>query len=115
MELARHDATIPYGAIASTSTFHTQDVEEARQWGVRTFCESRQTTIGGQRPIDAQLNLRRVRGVGFGRMTYGGEVRVEATGFESLSRGSRKGHLSVKRTVSQLHFPVRWHQRLEHR
>lgn len=84
MELARHDATIPYGAIASTSTFHTQDVEEARQWGVRTFCESRLTTIGGQRPIDAQLNLRRVRGVGFGRMTYGGEVRVEATGFESF-------------------------------
>ncbi|WP_300443486.1 AraC family transcriptional regulator [Zoogloea sp.] len=84
MELARHDAAIPYAAIASASTFHTQDVEEARQWGVRTFCESRLTKIGGQRPIDAQLHLRQVRGVGFGRMTYGGEVRVEASGFESF-------------------------------
>lgn len=59
-------------------------MEEARQWGVRTFCESRLTKVGSKRPIDAQLHLRQVRGVGFGRMTYGGEVRVEANGFESF-------------------------------
>lgn len=84
MELARQEAAVPYAVIAGANMFHTQDVEEARQWGVRTFCESRLTKIGGQRPIDARLHLRRVRGVGFGRMTYGGEVRVEAGGFESF-------------------------------
>lgn len=84
MEIARHDAAVPYAVIAGANTFHTQDVEEARQWGVRTFCESRLSTIGSQRPIDARLHLRRVRGVGFGSMTYGGEVKVEASGFESF-------------------------------
>lgn len=84
MEIARHDATVPYAVIAGANMFHTQDVEEARQWGVRTFCESRLTKIGSPRPIDARLHLRRVRSVGFGRMTYGGEVRIEAGGFESF-------------------------------
>lgn len=84
MEIARHDAAVPYAGIASASMFHTQDVEEARQWGVRTFCESRLTKIGSQRSLDARLHLRRVRSMGFGRVTYGSEVRVEAGGFESF-------------------------------
>ncbi len=66
MEIARHDAVVPYAVIAGANAFHTQDVEEAREWGVRTFCESRLTKIGSQRPLDARLHLRRVRGVRHG-------------------------------------------------
>lgn len=84
MEIARHDAVVPYAVIAGANAFHTQDVEEAREWGVRTFCDSRLTKIGSQRPLDARLHLRRVRGVGFGSVTYGGEVKVEAGGFDSF-------------------------------
>lgn len=84
MELGRHEAALPYGALACTNMFHGQDVDEARQWGARTFCEHRLTKMCSQRPIDAWLHFRTVRGVGFGRITYGGEVRIEAGGFESF-------------------------------
>ncbi|WP_068636781.1 AraC family transcriptional regulator [Thauera butanivorans] len=84
MELARHETGAPYAALACTDMFHTQDVDEARQWGARTFCENRLTKVCDRRSIDARLHLRSVRGVGFGRMAYGGEVRIEAGGFESF-------------------------------
>ncbi|ATE62087.1 AraC family transcriptional regulator [Thauera sinica] len=85
MELARHEsAPVPYSVIAGASLFQTQDVEEARQWGVRTFCESTLNTVSRQRSINARLHLRKVRGVGFGRITYGGEVNIDPGSFESF-------------------------------
>jgi hypothetical protein len=78
MELIGHKtepAAVP--AMVGADLFQTQDVEEARQWGVRTFCENRLKKVDGMRPINARMNLRKVRGVGFGRMTYGGAVDID--------------------------------------
>jgi hypothetical protein len=33
--------------------------------------------VDGLRPINARMHLRKVRGVGFGRMTYGGAVDID--------------------------------------
>ena len=48
MDIAQHGAAVPYALIAGASAFHTQDVEEARQWGVRTFCESLHSAPGSR-------------------------------------------------------------------
>jgi AraC-like DNA-binding protein len=85
MELIGHKtepAAVP--AMVGADLFQTQDVEEARQWGVRTFCENRLKKVDGLRPINARMNLRKVRGVGFGRMTYGGAVDIDPGCLESF-------------------------------
>jgi hypothetical protein len=85
MELIGHKtepAAVP--AMVGADLFQTQDVEEARQWGVRTFCENRLKKLDGLRPINARMNLRKVRGVGFGRMTYGGAVDIDPGCLESF-------------------------------
>ncbi|MCK6396456.1 AraC family transcriptional regulator [Zoogloea sp.] len=78
MELIGHKAepaSVP--VMVGADLFQTQDVEEARQWGVRTFCENRLKKVDGLRPINARMHLRKVRGVGFGRITYGGAVDID--------------------------------------
>ncbi|MBS0367855.1 MAG: AraC family transcriptional regulator [Proteobacteria bacterium] len=70
--------------MAGTNLFQTQSVEEARQWGVRTFCESRLRKLDGLRPINARLHYRKVRDVGFGRITYGGAVDIDPGCFDSF-------------------------------
>lgn len=84
MQITQQDMGTRYPVIPGADFFHTRDVEEARQWGVRTFCESGLTVTGNPRPLDARLHLRKVRGVGFGRMTYGGEVKISADRFDSF-------------------------------
>lgn len=85
MELARHDAVpVPYSVVAGAGLFQTRDVEEARQWGVRTLCENKLNTASRQRSIDARLHLHKIRGVGFGRITYGGQVDIDPGSFESF-------------------------------
>lgn len=78
MELIGHKAEpAPVPVMVSADLFQTQDVEEARQWGVRAFCENRLKKVDGLRPINARMHLRKVRGVGFGRITYGGAVDID--------------------------------------
>ena len=69
MELIGHKAEpAPVPVMVGADLFQTQDVEEARQWGVRAFCENRLKKVDGLRPINARMHLRKVRGVGFGRI-----------------------------------------------
>jgi len=78
MELIGHKAEpAPVPVMVGADLFQTQDVEEARQWGVRAFCENRLKKVDGLRPINARMHLRKVRGVGFGRITYGGAVDID--------------------------------------
>ena len=78
MELISHKAEpAPVPVMVGADLFQTQDVEEARQWGVRAFCENRLKKVDGLRPINARMHLRKVRGVGFGRITYGGAVDID--------------------------------------
>ena len=78
MELIGHKAEpAPVPVMVGPDLFQTQDVEEARQWGVRAFCENRLKKVDGLRPINARMHLRKVRGVGFGRITYGGAVDID--------------------------------------
>ena len=66
MELIGHKAEpAPVPVMVGADLFQTQDVEEARQWGVRAFCENRLKKVDGLRPINARMHLRKVRGVGF--------------------------------------------------
>lgn len=85
MELINHQGEpSALAALGATQFFHTQDVEEARQWGVRTFCESSLRQVDGLRPINARLHHRKVRGVGFSRITYGGSVDIDPGRFDSF-------------------------------
>ena len=85
MELIGHkteSSILPLGA--GTDLFQTQNVEEARQWGARTFCENRLKKLDGLHPINARMHHRKVRGVGFGRITYGGAVYIDPGCFDSF-------------------------------
>lgn len=59
------------------TVFSTQDVDEARCEGTNVFCEHRLRVLDARARIDAYMCLRRFKGVGVGRMSYGGNVSIE--------------------------------------
>ncbi|MCV2219541.1 AraC family transcriptional regulator [Thauera sp. Sel9] len=61
----------------SFERFHTRDIEEARRWGTRVFCENELRSIDARKPVDARMDYRKLRGIGIGRISYGGEVTID--------------------------------------
>ncbi|MBR0568966.1 AraC family transcriptional regulator [Azoarcus sp. L1K30] len=57
--------------------FQTRDLEEARSWGTRVFCENNLRSLDARKPVNARMYYRRMNGIGIGRMSYGGEVTIE--------------------------------------
>ncbi|MCV2217969.1 AraC family transcriptional regulator [Thauera sp. Sel9] len=64
--------------------FQTSDIEEARQWGARVFCENRLSRLDTRKPIHTRMYYRRLRGLGVGRMSYGGEVAIDPGTLDSF-------------------------------
>lgn len=63
--------------MGSFERFQTRDLEEARSWGTRVFCENNLRSLDSRKPINARMYYRRMNGIGVGRMSYGGEVTIE--------------------------------------
>ncbi|ANQ85157.1 AraC family transcriptional regulator [Azoarcus olearius] len=66
-----------HAAMASFERFHTRDIEEARRWGTRVFCENQLRSLDARKPVDARMYYRKLKGIGIGRMSYGGEVTID--------------------------------------
>jgi AraC-like DNA-binding protein len=64
--------------------FRTRDIEQARDWGTRTFCENELRNIDVRSELDARLMYRKYGSMGIGRMSYGGEVRIRPTTFDDF-------------------------------
>lgn len=67
----------PGAMLSSYALFQTADLDEARRRGAEVFCEHRLKFAGTDRAFDARMCYRRLRGIGVGRMTYGGDVVIE--------------------------------------
>lgn len=110
-------------AMPSFEHFHTRDIEEARRWGTRVFCENELRSIDARKPVDARMDYRKLRGIGIGRMSYGGEVTINPgqldtfylvqmplCGGECIESGAELTHSSPSvGSVLNAHRPIRIH------
>jgi AraC-like DNA-binding protein len=64
--------------------FHTRDIEEARLWGVRVFCENELLSLDTRSQVDARMSYRKLGGIGIGRISYGGEVTISPSQFDTF-------------------------------
>lgn len=64
--------------------FQTRDIEEARRWGTRVFCENELRSLDARKPVDARMYYRKLKGIGIGRMSYGGEVTIDPGQLDSF-------------------------------
>lgn len=78
MESPMYAPTILSGAdLHGFESFQTDDIEEAREWGTRVFCENRLSKLDTRKSVHARMYYRRMRGLGVGRMSYGGAVTID--------------------------------------
>lgn len=86
MGSAFHSFTTPPDAVLGRfELFHTRDLEEARQWGARVFCENRLNNLDSRRcQVNAWMYYRRMRGIGVGRMSYGSDVSIDPGELDSF-------------------------------
>ncbi|AWI74437.1 AraC family transcriptional regulator [Parazoarcus communis] len=68
---------VPGELLSRYPVFHTDDMDEARRRGADVFCDHRLDFAGADRSFDARMCYRRLRGIGLGRMTYGGDVAID--------------------------------------
>lgn len=68
---ALYDVQSPVGLY---EFLETQDLEEARRWGVNVYCESNLLGLNAHQKLRTRLFNRNVRGMGFARISYGGDV-----------------------------------------
>lgn len=113
----RHDQP----AMPSFERFHTRDIEEARRWGTRVFCENELRSLDARKPVDARMYYRKLRGIGIGRISYGGEVTIDPgqldtfylvqmplCGGERIESGTELTHSSpTVGSVLNAHRPIR--------
>ena len=76
--------TPPESALEKFMVCRTQDLDEARQWGERLFCENRLWYQGRQTSVDTKIYYRNLGSMGLGRMSYGGSVIIDPGVFETF-------------------------------
>lgn len=64
--------------------FHVHDVDEARACGTQVFCDHRLSQLNAHRSLDMRMYYRQLKGVGLGRMSYGGRVSIDPGRLESF-------------------------------
>lgn len=84
IEELHHEAKDDSGPSTDAELFRTRDIEQARDWGTRTFCENDLRNIDVRGEVDARLMYRKYGSMGIGRMSYGGEVRIRPTTFDDF-------------------------------
>lgn len=56
----------------------TKDLNVAREWGEKIFCENKLRSRDASDKVDTRIYYRNLGNVGLGRMTYGGDVTIES-------------------------------------
>lgn len=83
-EKLHYEASDDSSPSTDAELFRTRDIEQARDWGTRTFCENELRNIDLSGELDARLLYRKHGSIGIGQMSYGGEVRIRPTTFEDF-------------------------------
>lgn len=84
-QLSFRPVTPPEAVLARYELCRTHDLEEARQWGEKIFCENRLCTVESQGAVNARIFYRRIGSIGIGRMSYGGAVTIKPDGMENFA------------------------------
>lgn len=84
-QLSFRPVTPPEAVLARYELCSTHDLEEARQWGEKIFCENRLCTVESQGAVNARIFYRRIGSIGIGRMSYGGAVTIKPDGMENFA------------------------------
>lgn len=74
----------PQSLFDSSDFFETEDLEEARNWGVKVYCESTLRSTQPQPGLRTRLFNRDVKSLGFGRVSYGADVTIDAGKLQSF-------------------------------
>lgn len=69
---------------ARVARVHTRDLQEARAWGASVFCDHELASLDAHTPVDARLCYQRLGGIGIGGISYGGEVTIHPSSFDSF-------------------------------
>jgi AraC-like DNA-binding protein len=69
---------------SDAEVFRTRDIEQARQWGIRAFCDNEIRNFDARGEIDAHFVYRRSGSVGIGQMSYGGDVTIRPKPFDDF-------------------------------
>lgn len=65
------------GAMSGFEQFQTRDLDEARNWGTRVFCDADLRLTDSRRAVNARMYHRNLNGLSVVRMTYGADVKIE--------------------------------------
>jgi AraC-like DNA-binding protein len=76
-QLSFRPVTPPEAVLARYEVCRTQDIEEARHWGEKIFCENHLCSLDSKGSLDARIFYRRLGSIGIGRMSYGGAVTIK--------------------------------------
>lgn len=119
-------ATPPDNVLTRFEVFHTQDLEEARRWGERIFCENRlHSQDGSQIKFDLRVFYRSMGSIGLGRLSFGSDITIEPGVFNDFAliqmpiRGQEVIELGTRQICStpsrasiiNAHLPCRIHHR----
>lgn len=69
--------TPPEAVLARYEVCRTRDVEEARYWGGKIFCENHICNLDTKSTLNTRIFYRKVGGIGIGRMSYGANVTIK--------------------------------------
>ncbi|WP_422422430.1 AraC family transcriptional regulator [Pseudomonas sp. GZD-222] len=76
-QLSFRPVTPPEAVLSRYEICRTHDLEEARQWGEKIFCENHLCSVDSQGSVNTRIYYRRLGGIGIGRMSYGGAVTIK--------------------------------------
>lgn len=76
-QLSFRPVTPPEAVLSRYEICSTHDLEEARHWGEKIFCENYLCRVDSKGSVNTRIYYRRVGGIGIGRMSYGGAVTIK--------------------------------------
>ena len=78
-------AVSPDVVLSRFEVCQTHDLEEARLWGERIFCQNRLRSLDTKGSVHTRIYYKRLGSIGIGRMGYGGDVTIEPGDLESFA------------------------------
>jgi AraC-like DNA-binding protein len=107
MSQLQFETPVPTNEVLSQfQIFQTSDIEEARNWGTRVFCENRLKCVNNSDKVNAHMYYRDLGGLGVGRMSYGGDLTIDPGTLDSFVliqmsiKGSETLHLPKDKVLS---------------
>lgn len=109
-QLSFRPVTPPEAVLARYELCRTHDLEEARQWGEKIFCENRLCAVDSKGAVNTRIYYRRIGSIGIGRMSYGGAVTIRPDVMENFAlvqmpiRGEERIEVGSQRVVCNPHM-----------